>query len=184
VAELRKSAQRRTADAKRRGSIGTVGTVPTPSSARRVDFGRFANVCVGGAPVGRSRDSDGASSTQSFGGDGAADAKMPAKRVNNGPPTMGSESHRVTINAATILCTLTFRTVARLRAWQSSGRRQRCASGLSATKAQTTSALLLRLLALVTFAPPFVRTPTRQAKCILATRHTPSLRLLGTRATA
>ena len=79
VAELHKSAQRRTADAKRRGSISTVDTVPTPSSARRVDFGRFANVRVDGAPAGRSRDSDGASSTQSFGGGGGAvDAGTPA----------------------------------------------------------------------------------------------------------
>ena len=50
VTELRKSAQRRTADAKRRGSISTIDT--TPSSARRVGFGRFANVRVDGAPPG------------------------------------------------------------------------------------------------------------------------------------
>ena len=89
VAELRKSAQRRTVDAKRRGSISAVDT--TPSSARRVDFGRFANVRVDGAPAGRSRDSDGASSTQSFGGGGGADAGTPVKRVISGPAVMGAE---------------------------------------------------------------------------------------------
>jgi len=89
VAELRKSEQRRTADGTRRGSIRTVDT--TPSSARRVDFGRFANVRVDGAPAGRSRDSDGASSTQSFDGGGGADAGTPGERVISGPAVMEAE---------------------------------------------------------------------------------------------
>ena len=57
---------------------------------------------VDGASAGRSRDSDGASSTQSFGGGGGADTGTPVKRVNNGPAVMGAESHRVVINAATM----------------------------------------------------------------------------------
>ena len=70
----------------------------------------------------------------------------------------------------------------RARRWN--GKHRRCANGLSATKAQTTSALPPRLLALVTFAPPFVRTPIHQATCILVTRRAHSLRLLRARSTA
>ena len=182
VAELRKSAQRRTADAKRRGSISTIGT--TPSSTRRIDFGRFANVRVDGAPAGRSRDSDGASSTQSFGGGGGggADTGTPVKRVNSGPAAMEAESHRVVINA--VRRKSIFQTDAIRRARRSNGTHQWCASGLSATKALTTRALPPRLLALATFARSFVCTPIRQATCTLVTRRTNSLRLLGARSTA
>ena len=96
IAELRKSAQRRTADKKRRGSLETVDGASSASPSRQVQFGRFANIKIDGAA--RSRDSD-ASSTHSVGADDAGN-KSNAKRMNAGPPVMGSESHRVDINAA------------------------------------------------------------------------------------
>ena len=95
VAELRKSAQRRTADAKRRGSVETADTAPSP--ARQVQFNRFANIKIDGAV--RSGGSD-ASSTNSVAGADATQRDGKAKRLNAGPAVMGSESHRVDINAA------------------------------------------------------------------------------------
>ena len=95
VAELRKSAQRRTADAKRRGSVDTADTAPSP--ARQVQFGRFANIKIDGAV--RPGGSD-ASSTHSAAGADATQRDGKAKRMNAGPAVMGSESHRVDINAA------------------------------------------------------------------------------------
>ena len=67
VAELRKSAQRRTADKKRRGSLETATVATAPSPSRQVNFGRFANVRIDGSREPRPRDSD-ASSVQSASG--------------------------------------------------------------------------------------------------------------------
>ena len=96
IAELRKSAQRRTADKKRRGSVETADTAPSPSPSRQVQFGRFANVNIDGGTV-RSRDSNASSAHSDSAPDGASGK---SKRMNAGPPVMGSESHRVDINAA------------------------------------------------------------------------------------
>jgi len=96
IAELRKSAQRRTADKKRRGSVETADTAPSPSPSRQVQFGRFANVNIDGGTV-RSRDSNASSAHSDSAPDGVSGK---SKRMNAGPPVMGSESSRVDINAA------------------------------------------------------------------------------------
>ena len=114
---------------------------------------------------------------------GGADTGTPMKRANSGPAVMGAESHRVVIDAATMKSPI--QTAKSRQARRSNGKHQQCASGFSATKALPTSSLPPRqLLALVTFAPLFVRTPIRQTTCTLATRRTHSLRLRGTRSTA